>query len=106
MLWAEFINAERKEEFDMLAEKNPYISRAYQQLQIISQDKEKRLEYEAREKAIFDHNQLILEAKERGKQEEAFRITKNMLLENFDTNVIAKISGLSIKQILSLKNEQ
>ena len=50
LLWAKFINAERKEEFDMLAEKNSYISHAYQQLQVISQDKEKRLEYEAREK--------------------------------------------------------
>ena len=68
LLWAKFINAEQKEEFDMLAEKNPYISRAYQQLQLISQDKEKRLEYEAREKAIWDHNQLILEAEQRGEQ--------------------------------------
>ena len=49
-LWAKFINAERKEEFDMLAEKNPYIDSAYKQLQVISQDKQKRLEYEARER--------------------------------------------------------
>ncbi len=55
LLWAKFINAERKEDFDMLAEKDPYIGSAYQQLQIISQDKQKRLEYEAREKAIRDH---------------------------------------------------
>lgn len=68
LLWAKFINAERKEEFDMLAEKNAYIHHAYQQLQVISQDKEKRLEYEAREKAILDHNQLILEAKQSGKK--------------------------------------
>ena len=47
LLWAKFINAEKKEEFDMLAEKNPYIQSAYKQLQIISQDKQKRLEYEA-----------------------------------------------------------
>ena len=69
LLWAKFINAERKEEFDMLAEKNAYIHRAYQQLQVISQNKEKRMEYEAREKAILDHNQLILEAKQSGKEE-------------------------------------
>ena len=68
LLWAKFINAERKEEFDMLAEKNPYIESAYQQLQIISQDKEKRLEYEAREKAVRDYNQLILEAEVRGEK--------------------------------------
>ena len=43
-LWAKFINAEKKEEFDMLAEKNAYIGSAYQHLQVISQDEEKRLE--------------------------------------------------------------
>jgi len=37
---------------EMLATKNTYLESAYQQLQIISQDKQKRLEYEARQKAI------------------------------------------------------
>ena len=67
-LWAKFINSERKEEFDMLAQKNQYIDSAYERLQVISQDKAKRLEYEAREKAILDHNQMILEAEERGQE--------------------------------------
>lgn len=69
LLWAKFINAERKEEFDMLAEKNTYIESAYEQLQVISQDKQKRLEYEAREKAILDYNQGIFEAEQRGIQQ-------------------------------------
>ena len=69
LLWAKFINAEQKEEFDMLAAKNPYIKSAYEQLQLISQDKTKRLEYEAREKAIRDYNQLMYEAKEQGFQQ-------------------------------------
>ena len=68
-LWAKFIRAERKEEFDMLAEKNAYIGSAYQHLQVISQDEEKRLEYEAREKAIRDYNQIMLEAKQIGRAE-------------------------------------
>ncbi len=68
LLWAKFINAERKEEFDMLATKNAYIQSAYDQLQMISQDRQKRLEYEAREKAVLDYNQLILEAEQRGEQ--------------------------------------
>ena len=65
-LWAKFINSERKEEFDMLAQKNQYIESAYERLQLIIQDREKRLEYEAREKAILDHNQMMLEAEKRG----------------------------------------
>ena len=31
LLWAKFINAEKKEEFEMLAEKNTYINHAYHQ---------------------------------------------------------------------------
>ena len=68
-LWAKFINSERKEDFDMLAEKNTYISSAYEQLQVISQDQQKRLEYEARLKATLDYNQGMLEAEQRGIQQ-------------------------------------
>lgn len=50
----------------MLADKNPYIESAYRKLQIISQDRDKRLEYEAREKAVRDYNEGLLEAEERG----------------------------------------
>lgn len=58
-----------KEEYDFSqAIKNPYIQSAYEQLQIISQDKTKRLEYESREKALRDYNQLMYEAEERGKK--------------------------------------
>ena len=69
LLWAKFINAEKKEEFDMLAAKSPYVQSAYEQLQRISQNKAKRLEYEAREKAIRDYNQLMYEAEERGREQ-------------------------------------
>ena len=44
LLWAKFINAERKEKFEIIATKDPYIASAYQKLQVISQDKQKRLE--------------------------------------------------------------
>ncbi len=83
-LWAKFIDAERKEVFDMLADKNPYIESAYQKLQIISQDKDKRLEYEAREKAIRDYNEGLLEAEERGIAIGQERINKliTILLQN------------------------
>lgn len=50
----------------MIAEKDPYIKSAYDQLQIISRDKQKRFEYEAREKAIRDHHQFLSEAERRG----------------------------------------
>ena len=69
LLWAKFISAEKKEEFDMLATKNPYIQSAYEQLQVISQDDKKRMEYEAREKAIRDYNHLMSSAFQQGQIE-------------------------------------
>ncbi len=57
-LWAKFINAENKEEFDMIAEKDPFINSAYRQLQAISQDRQKRLEYEA-SSIMLKNNRLL-----------------------------------------------
>ena len=36
LLWAKFINAEKKEELNMLSEKNPYIKEACETLQEVS----------------------------------------------------------------------
>ena len=106
-LWAKFINAERKEEFDMLAEKDPYIDSAYQQLQVISQDKQKRLEYEAREKAVRDYNQGMFEAKEKGREEghaeASIHIAKNMLKLNIPLETISECTGLPMEIISSLQ---
>lgn len=57
--WARFFNAEKKEEFEMAAEANEYVERAYERLVELSADEMKRLEYEAREKAVRDHNYLM-----------------------------------------------
>ncbi len=103
LLWAKFINAEKKEEFEMLAEKDSYLNQAYQKLQVISQDKEKRLEYEAREKAIRDHNQLLYEAKQSGIQEEAIRIAKDLLSLHVPDETILKSTKITEKQLQSLK---
>ncbi|MDE7052617.1 MAG: Rpn family recombination-promoting nuclease/putative transposase [Lachnospiraceae bacterium] len=110
-LWAKFINAEGKEELDMIAKKNVYIKSAYDRLQVISQDKQKRLEYEARQKALFDYNQFMYEAERRGekkgrqegkeegrqegRQEEKLAVAKNLIALGLPTDVIVKGTGLS-----------
>ena len=117
LLWAKFISAEREEEFDMLATKNPYIKSAYEQLQVISQDKQKRLEYEAREKAIRDHNQMMYEAEQRGEErgmqrgmqigeyEKAISIARNLLAFGIAPDIIVKTTKLSLEQIEKLQQE-
>ena len=64
--WAKFFNAENEEEFKMLAQENDYLNRAYEKLQEISADEQKRLEYDAREKAIRDHEWLMKKGQEVG----------------------------------------
>ena len=89
----------------MLATKNPYIKSAYEQLQVISQDKQKRLEYEAREKAIRDHNQMMYEAKQLGEYEKAISIAKELLTFGIDIDIIVKTTKLSLEQIQKLQQE-
>ena len=50
----------------MAAEKSEYIKKAYEDLNRISADEEKRLEYEARERAIRDHQYFLLFTKRLG----------------------------------------
>jgi hypothetical protein len=57
--WTRFLNAEKREEFEMAASEDEFVNKAYDRLMYISADEEKRLEYEAREKAIRDHNHLM-----------------------------------------------
>ena len=67
--WVKFLTAEKKEEFEMAANENEYIKEAYNRLEIISQDEQKRMEYTARQKAVMDHNTLMEENYTRGKSE-------------------------------------
>ncbi len=110
LLWAKFINAEKKEEFDMLAERNPYIEKAYEKLQVISRDREKRLEYEAREKAILDYNQMMLEAREDGLQdglkqgrEEGI---KAFILDGLEDNLTKERILLKVERHFALTRER
>ena len=103
LLWAKFINAEKKEEFDMLATKNTYIESAYQQLQIISQDKQKRLEYETREKAIRDHNQLMKEARKDGIQEGQTILIMNCLKKGKTCEQIAEFLEIPFEDVKQIQ---
>lgn len=76
--WIRFIKAESKEEFEMLAKKNEYLEAAYKELEIISQDEQKRIAYTTRQKALFDYNPLMEENWLRGKAEVRAEERKSM----------------------------
>ena len=66
--WMRFLSAESKEDFEKMAGEDTYINEAYEVLQKLSADERKRLEYEARQKAILDYNSQMSSAREEGIQ--------------------------------------
>lgn len=99
--WIRFMKADTKEEFVMLAKKSVYLDEAYKQLEIISQDEEKRLEYTSRQKALYDYNTLMEERFEDGFEkgiEQGITKRENELIEKW------KSKGYTDEQIQDLLN--
>ena len=67
--WTKFFKTEKREEFEMLAQGNEYLQEAYRQLDIISQDEQKRMEYDSRTKMLYHMNTVRDEGRQEGRQE-------------------------------------
>lgn len=80
----------------MIAKEDDYISKAYERLVNMSADEKKRMEYEAREKAIRDHNWLMTTNLRKGfkegteKAEERFMCLVKKLIEDDRMDLLAK----------------
>ena len=88
--WMEFFSGKTQEEFKTMAKQNEYIEEAVNTLFELSADEKKRLEYEAREKAIRDYNTQMKSAEQRGRTEERELAVKVIEL---------KFEGMSAEQI-------
>ncbi len=64
--WMQFFSGKTREDFSTMAKTDEYISEAYSELMKLSADERKRLEYEAREKAVRDYNTLMESAHSEG----------------------------------------
>jgi len=122
LLWSKFFASEKKEDFEMLAKMNAEISSAYQRLQVISQDDEKRHEYEARMKAIRDYNQGMIEAEERGIEkgrnegrhegrkegwENGVRlVARNLVSQGLPIGQIAQATGLALEDVQKIADAE
>lgn len=95
--WIKFIKAEDKEEFEMLSKENEYLKTAYETLEEISADQQKRLEYTARQKALYDYNTLMEENYERGYVSGVDRrnqeLVQQMRADGVDERFISKYFG-------------
>lgn len=66
MEWMRFFRGQSKEELKEVAKGNEYLEGAYEDLVKMSLDEKKRLQYEAREKAILDYRSNMEGARKRG----------------------------------------
>ncbi len=104
--WLMFLRAEKEEEFEMLAQKNPAIKEAYIELQRISKDEKARKIYEDREKALRDERDRLkwaqMQGRDEGLREGKREVAMNLLKYKMPIEQVSDITGLSIKEIQDL----
>ena len=64
--WMRFLGGKTRKDFEKMAKKNSELEEAYEVLDKLSADENKRLEYETRQRAIRDYNIGMLTAERRG----------------------------------------
>ena len=88
-----------------MAKANEYIGIAYEELQKLSADELKRLDYEAREKAVRDYNTQMRSALRRGARGKLKEIIKKKLEKGMTTAEIEEILEEDADMIQELADE-
>ena len=108
--WMRFFNGKSRKEFEDMAQADIYTGEAYEALKRLSADEKKRLEYEAREKALRDYNCQINCAEKRGRREgraeEIIEMGKEFGLD--DEVILRRLKeriGLSLEEATAYLNQ-
>lgn len=92
-----------------MAKEDSYIDEAYEMLKHMSADEKKRLEYEAREKAIRDYNSQMQasreEGRKEGRKEGVANIITNMLRKGKSPEEIADMTGENLEEIREIQKQ-
>ncbi len=127
--WMRFFNGKKKEDFEEMAKTDQYMAEAFSELEKLSADERKRLEYEAREKAVRDYNSLmggelrrglergieegrkrgmeegIKEGKKQGIEQGRRALVIHMLENGMSPEDIMRVAGVSEEEINAAKKE-
>ena len=127
--WMRFLAGKNRKELEDMAGTSEYIEEAYRELERMSADERARLEYEARQKAIRDHDAIMSSAWETGMEkglqegmvkglqegmekglqqgirQERQDIVFRMLEKGMDPEMIADLTGMNIEEIQKLEEE-
>ena len=100
--WLQFLRSRRREEFEIVAERNVEIRKAVDTLYELSADEKVRSEYEVRQKAWRDrlsqNEGYYMDGLQRGLEETARRA----LSEGATVEFVQKITGLDLEKIRTL----
>jgi len=99
--WLRFLSTDKEEELKMLGKKNEKIKKATSHLYELNQDEKTRMLYDAREKAKWDEQSRLKGAEEKGGNNKAIEIAKN-LLGKLSIDDIASSTGLTKDIVKSL----
>ena len=101
--WMRFLAGKTREEFEDMAGRSEYIEEAYRELERMSADERARLEYEARQKAIRDHEAIMSSAWNRGLQEgiqqERQSMIRSMLEGGASPEEIVRLTGVTEEEV-------
>ncbi|HJA65519.1 MAG TPA: Rpn family recombination-promoting nuclease/putative transposase [Candidatus Mediterraneibacter cottocaccae] len=104
--WMRFLSGKTKKEFEDMAKKDEYIEEAYNELKKLSLDEQKRLEYEARERALHDYNTQMNSAERRGKRAALKKLIRKKLDKGMSPEDIAEFLELDTDEVMELAAEK
>ena len=100
--WMRFLSGKTKKEFENMAKKDEYIEEAYNELKKLSLDEKKRLEYEARERALHDYTTQMTSAEHRG-EKRGIEIGKKRGIDIGKRTALRNLVGNNLKKGMSLE---
>jgi predicted transposase/invertase (TIGR01784 family) len=105
--WMNYFKSEGSEEdiMNTVIKDEPMLKKAHNEYTKFTADDKLRLMAISREMAELDRANSLYEAERKGKEEGIIDSVKNMLKEDIDTRMIARISGLSIEKIEKIKGD-
>jgi predicted transposase/invertase (TIGR01784 family) len=112
--WLLLLEASEDEEITRVLEEiamqeDQILKKAMDEWERVSQNPEVLLAYEARRKALLDEKSALKRAEKKGKQEGKEETIKamaiGMIQEGIASNVISKLTGLSIEEIEKLRHQ-
>ena len=103
--WMRFFAAKTRKEMRMVAQTDEYIDEAFEELEKLSADKQKWMEYEARQKAIRDYNTQVQSYWEEGQRQLKLELIRKKLARGKSLEQIAEDLETDVESIHALAEE-